>query len=125
MNFLKTMSHFKRPVYKSQLCMEYILTQSQLLTIPLLNPPYQTDLNPTKVTEMIQSYTVHPEFGRFKNTMVIAVRGESFYLVDGQHRLEMIRQIEVNYPFKVLFYPIKTDDEMRQLFREITILIKT
>lgn len=102
--------------------MKYTLAKDQLLTLPLLRPPYQADLDDAKVKEMIRSYQTNPEFGYFKNTIVVAVRmagQKCFYLVDGQHRVEMCKQKTIDYPFQVLFYAISTDDEMRDLFREI------
>lgn len=111
-----------KPDFKSTTFMKYTLTQNQLVSLPLLRPPYQTDLDDTKVNEMIRSYQTNPEFGYFKNTIVVAVRmtgQKCFYLVDGQHRVDMCKQHPVMYPFQVLFYAIFTDDEMRDLFREI------
>jgi hypothetical protein len=99
-----------------------MLTRDQILSLPLHTPPYQTDLDVSKVDAMIESYHHHPEFGRFKNTIVIAIRmtsGMRFYLVDGQHRVEMLKRKPVEYSFRVLFYPIYNDDEMRQMFREM------
>ena len=82
--------------------MKYTLAKDQLLALPLLRPPYQADLDDAKVKEMVRSYQVNPEFGYFKNTIVVAVRmagQKCFYLVDGQHRVEMCKQKEINYPF--------------------------
>ena len=112
----------KKPVYKSDTCLEYVLNSSDIITLTLINPPYQTDLNVQKVHDMIESYRTNKEYGRFKNTIVIAVRmvgSTTLYLVDGQHRVEMIKQIQVEYPFRVIFYPIHTDNEMRNLFKEL------
>jgi hypothetical protein len=111
-----------KPDYKTTTFMKYTLTKEQLLTLPLLRPPYQADLDDTKVKDMIQSYEKNKEFGFFKNTIVVAVRmagQKCLYLVDGQHRVEMCKQRSIDYPFQVLFYSIFTDDEMRELFREI------
>jgi hypothetical protein len=111
-----------KPDFKSATFMKYTLAKDQLLTLPLLRPPYQADLDDAKVKEMIRSYQTNPEFGYFKNTIVVAVRmagQKCFYLVDGQHRVEMCKQKTIDYPFQVLFYAISTDDEMRDLFREI------
>ena len=111
-----------RPDFKSTTFMKYTLTKDQVVALPLLSPPYQTDLDDTKVKEMIRSFETNPEFGYFKNTIVVAVRmtgQKCFYLVDGQHRVDMCKQHPVTYPFQVLFYAIFTDDEMRELFREI------
>jgi hypothetical protein len=112
----------QKPDFKSATFMKYTLSKDQLVSLPLLRPPYQADLDDTKVKEMIRSYQVNPEFGYFKNTIVVAVRmsgQKCFYLVDGQHRVEMCKQKAIDYPFQVLFYAISTDDEMRDLFREM------
>lgn len=112
----------KKPVYQSLSCIEHSLPQDTILSFELQTPPYQTDLNPEKVSSMVLSYRANPEFGRFKNVIVIAVRmvgTPAFYLVDGQHRVAMMKQTRVEYEFKVLFYPIHSDDEMRHLFREL------
>jgi len=111
-----------KPDFKSATFMKYTLTKDKLLDLPLLRPPYQADLDDAKVKEMIRSYQANPEFGYFKNTIVIAVRmtgQKCLYLVDGQHRVDMCKQKAIEYPFQVLFYAISTDDEMRELFREI------
>lgn len=120
---IKFVSQLKlKPIYKSETRMEFIMTRDQLITLPLLRPPYQTDLDEKKVQEMITSYQTKPEFGHFKNTIIIAVRmtgQKCLYLVDGQHRFEMCKRHAIDYFFRVLFYPIVTDDEMRHLFCEI------
>ncbi len=117
----------KKPVYKSDKCLEYLLNSSDITSLTLVNPPYQADLNLQKVNDMIDSYHANKEYGRFKNTIVMAVRmvgTKTLYLVDGQHRVEMMKQfmskqIEIEYPFRVLIYPIDSDDQMRQLFKEM------
>jgi len=114
----------KKPVCKSPECVEYVLQQSDILKLTLMNPPYQADLNLQKVNDMIESYHTNPEYGRFKNILVIAARmtgTPTLYLVDGQHRVEMLNRIQVNYPFRVIFYPINTDDQMRKLFKELNL----
>jgi len=111
-----------KPDSKTATFMKYTLSREQLLSLPLLRPPYQADLDDTKVKAMIQSYEKNQEYGHFKNNIVVAVRmtgQKCLYLVDGQHRLEMCKQHTIEYPFQVLFYSIFTDDEMRELFREI------
>ena len=120
---IKFVSQWKlKPTYKSETRMEFSMTRDQLITLPLLRPPYQTDLDEKKVQEMITSYQTNPEFGHFKNTIIVAVRmsgQKCLYLVDGQHRFEMCKRHAIDYSFRVLFYPIFTDDEMRHLFCEI------
>jgi hypothetical protein len=114
----------KKPMIKTPECVEYVLQQSDILQLTLMNPPYQTDLNIQKVNDMIESYHNHPEYGRFKNILVVAARmvgTPTLYLVDGQHRVEMLNRIHVTYPFRVIFYPIYTDDQMRKLFKELNL----
>jgi hypothetical protein len=117
----------KKPLEKTDKCIEYLLNSSEITSLTLVNPPYQADLNLQKVQDMIESYNQNTEYGRFKNIIVTAVRmvgPKTLYLVDGQHRVEMMKQllskqIEIQYPFRVLFYPIYNDDEMRTLFKEL------
>ena len=121
---LKAVSRYikRRPVYATATCLEYQLHAPDIVALPLLTPSYQADLDLAKVAEMTASYERHPEFGRFKNTIVVAVRmsgNRDLYLVDGQHRVEMMRRVLVAYPFKVLFYSIESDDQMRALFCEM------
>jgi hypothetical protein len=122
LTFLKPILKRCKPIYEDSDCVEYSLTSSQICNLDLHHPSYQTDLDMSKVDAMIESYKKNPQFGRFKNTIVVAIQMNEpklMYLVDGQHRVEMLKKYTIDYPFKVLFYPIKTDDEMRELFFEM------
>jgi hypothetical protein len=59
----------------------------------LTRPPFQTDLNENKVEEMIESYIKHPEFLIFKNKIIIVITHKNWYVVDGQHRIEMAKKL--------------------------------
>jgi hypothetical protein len=109
----------KRPVYKSATCAEYSMTREEVLALDLKVPPYQADLNMTKVDEMIASHAANEEFMRFKNTIVVAVSITGMFLVDGQHRVEMMRRVAIKTPFRVLLYTVKKDEDMQTLFREM------
>jgi hypothetical protein len=90
----------------------------------LLKPKYQTDMDEDKINEMIQSYLKNPTHLIFKNKIVIAViNEEKLYLIDGQHRLQMARELYLNYDkddeLYLCYFYIKTDDDMKELFYEI------
>jgi len=97
----------------------------------LKKPEYQTVLDEDKVTEMIKSYKKNKEFLIFKNKIVIGVIPDylskiddnyTMYVIDGQHRIEMAKQIleeGENDHLIFCYYEINTDKEMKKLFLEI------
>ena len=93
----------------------------------LTKPPFQTDLDEDKVEEMIESYNKHPEFLIFRNKIVIVITHKNWYVVDGQHRIEMAKKIyekdnnNNNNNDLLNFCYIKTEDDtyMKQLFIQI------
>jgi len=90
----------------------------------LLKPKYQTDMDEDKINEMVQSYLKNPTHLIFKNKIVIAViNEEKLYLIDGQHRLQMARELYLNHDkddeLYLCYFYIKTDDDMKELFYEI------
>ena len=64
-------------------------------------PSFQSVLNDDKINEMIFSYKNNPEFFNFKNKIVLCYipsNENNIYIMDGQHRIEMIRGLnELNY----------------------------
>lgn len=93
----------------------------------LSNPPFQTALDENKVEQMIESYKTYPEHLLCKSIITIAVieigNEKEYYLMDGQHRFEMIRQIYEQYDENgcVLFaiQHIDSEERMRKLFDEL------
>ena len=89
--------------------------------------PFQTDLDENKVAEMKESYLRNKEYFHFKNKIVIAVVSNNFdddynlYVVDGQHRLEMAKDLceDFNGELFICYYKIDSDKKMKELFREI------
>ena len=89
--------------------------------------PFQTDLDENKVAEMKESYIKNQEYFHFKNKIVIAVVSNNFddnynlYVVDGQHRLEMAKDLceDFNGELFICYYKIDSDKKMKELFREI------
>jgi hypothetical protein len=96
----------------------------------LKDPPYQTDLDETRIEDMYESYKKNPNFFLSKlllTFVIILNEGENkldYYLVDGQHRGEMIKKLhndketEINTVFCV-FHRINNDTECEQLFIEL------
>jgi 5-methylcytosine-specific restriction endonuclease McrA len=89
----------------------------------LEKPLEQGSLDMTKVELMIEEYNVSPSFLRFKNRIVIGDLNNTWYIVDGQHRIEMAkllyetRQVEDELIF--CWYKCRTEDDMRLLFNSI------
>jgi hypothetical protein len=94
-----------------------------LYTTSFLRPIFQTDIDEIKVEQMVQSYLKNPDYFIFKNKITAAVINEKIYLIDGQHRYEMIKQLYINHDIDDLLYicyfNVNSDEEMRKLFFEI------
>lgn len=90
-------------------------------------PDIQGDLNNDKIDEMINSYKTNHHFMASKALLTIAkiqVADETQYcLVDGQHRLDMIKQIyeteKVSDFIMVSFISVESNEELNKLFLEI------
>ena len=90
----------------------------------LIKPPFQTDLDEDKVEEMIESYDMYPEYLIFRNKIVIVITHKSWYVVDGQHRIEMAKKIyetkeTTNDILNFCYIEIETEEEMKRLFIQI------
>ena len=72
---------------------------------------------------MIEEYINNPHFLKFKNRIVIAIFNDSWYLVDGQHRLEMAKRCHSEYGLndELIFcwYHCNNEDEIRKLFNSL------
>ena len=71
----------------------------------LIKPDYQGSLSEDRVDSMVKEYISKPSFFYFKNRIVIGDLNDSWYIVDGQHRLDMCKKLSANNtsstPFKV------------------------
>lgn len=94
-----------------------------LYTTSFLRPIFQTDIDEIKVEQMVESYLRNPDYFIFKNKITTAVINEKIYLIDGQHRYEMIKQLYIHHDIDDLLYicyfNVNSDEEMRKLFFEI------
>lgn len=93
----------------------------------LLKPPFQTALDENRIEQMIESYNLYPEHLLSKSIITIAIieigNEKEYYLMDGQHRMEMIKRIyeETKDNNCVLFaiQYIESEEKMRKLFEEL------
>lgn len=93
----------------------------------LKNPIFQVTFDENKTDEMVESYDNYPRYLLSKSVITLAnviVGGEKeMYLMDGQHRMAMVKQIyEKTNQNDTMFFAVHTiysDDEMRVLFDEI------
>ena len=82
-------------------------------------PACQAELDPSRVAEIHASYVRNPEYIAFKNTIVLAAVCDAIYTVDGQHRLKMVEQHDVDEDFNVVVFNITSDAQMNALFTEV------
>lgn len=93
----------------------------------LLDPPFQIAQDQDKISEMIEAYNKNPQFILSKAVLTLAdVMVDNIteiYLMDGQHRMEMIKKIyentNDNHNMIVVVHSIYSEDEMRLLFDEL------
>ena len=90
----------------------------------LIKPTEQTSLDQTKIDEMIKEYNENYLYFKAKNKVVIAYFNNKYYMVDGQHRIEMCKQLyeqdnNIDDYLICSWYTINTSDELRSLFNSI------
>lgn len=90
-----------------------------------IKPIYQGALEESRVKGMITRYLAQPTFWQFKNVIVIGDVNNSFYQIDGQHRIQMACELytdhRVNDEIIVVYYELKSNKEALELFNEINI----
>jgi len=108
--------------FETRVSFDRISNDPKILNIQ--KPVEQGSLNDDKVNEMIDEYQVYPTYLRFKNKIVIGDYNNTWYIIDGQHRVEMVRKLyEQNNELvdDLLFCWYKCTDEtcLRYLFNSI------
>jgi hypothetical protein len=72
---------------------------------------------------MVEAYRRNPDYLVFKNIITIAIILDKLYVIDGQHRLEMAKNLfeddETNDYLTICYFKIDTDKQMKELFKEI------
>ena len=90
-------------------------------------PDCQGALLNDKVKSMVKNYLKNPSNFQYKNTIVVGVINETFYIIDGQHRVQMIIELCKNYQgynrktIIIAYYPLSNTQEAMHLFNEINI----
>lgn len=83
-------------------------------------PDYQGSLNNDTVESLVVEFNKNPNFLRYKNKIVIGILNNTYYILDGQHRMEMVRQIgEMEEELQFCWYSFTTEQGMRELFTSI------
>ena len=124
--YVKSILPKTKIVYEMPESIQLAMTSKQLRGLTLTTPSQQTDLNLEKVAEIVSAHNRRPSFDLSKNTITIAVRlgnrgrNSVLYLMDGQHRREATMEMD-DFPFIATFQHTPTDDDLRELFRQINI----
>jgi hypothetical protein len=104
---------------------ELTIAEVRRLAEKLQTPSCQTELCEERVEGIKASHDVNPRFFQHKTTIVTAavVCAETLYLVDGQHRLQFLLlhgdEVSPRTTFQVVVYNIHSDEEMRELFKDL------
>ncbi|MHA2082199.1 MAG: HNH endonuclease [Candidatus Thorarchaeota archaeon] len=92
----------------------------------LIKPPHQGALQDDKVDEMVAEYLKTPDFWTHKQIVTISVFNDSYYITDGQHRIEASKILYTRYGKAseqdyLLFnwHTVNNEDEMRSLYNSI------
>jgi hypothetical protein len=92
-----------------------------------IKPSFQGSLDESKVNSMIHCYLKNPSNFQYKNRIIVGDLNGKLYIIDGQHRVEMIielcnkNQEYTRKKVEVVYYPLKNMEEALQLFKEINI----
>lgn len=120
----------KKPINETQKCSEYKLTFKNIYELCnnnlLLRLPFQIDIDEDKINSMIMTYYKNPEYLIFKNKIILGyvIKTNNIYIIDGQHRIEMVKKLYINDINDYLIfccYKIDNDNEMKLLFKEINL----
>jgi len=92
----------------------------------LIKPPHQGALQDQKVTEMVNEYCEHPDYWTHKQIITISVFNDSYYITDGQHRIEAGKCLFTDHgktsalDYLIFnWHTVGTEEEMRDLYNSI------
>jgi len=92
----------------------------------LIKPPHQGVLQDQKVLEMVKEYCEHPDYWTHKQIITISVFNDSYYITDGQHRIEAGKSLYTDHGKSsatdyLIFnwHIVDNEDEMRNLYNSI------
>jgi hypothetical protein len=101
-----------------------IINNNPKINNDIIKPEYQGSLDEDRVQQMIQEYLTNPLFFKFKNKVIIGDLNNSWYCVDGQHRLEMVKILYKDHNIKddyinFCWYKCDNQKDMEKLFISI------
>ena len=114
-----------KKIYETDNYFETTLTFQQILNDPkidkIIKPDYQGSLDEQRVYSLMEEFKKQPTFLRYKNKIVIGELNNTWYILDGQHRLEMVKLLDNNYEGELHFcwYKFTDENSMRELFNSI------
>lgn len=83
-------------------------------------PNYQGSLIEDKIDAMVEEYLKNPLLLRFKDKIIIGCLKKNWYIIDGQHRIEMSKILfdkeQINDKLTFCWYECKNEQEMKGLF---------
>ena len=90
----------------------------------LIKPTHQGALDEIKVQQMHEEYRLRPHLFRSKNKIVVVDLDGRWYLVDGQHRYDMIKQeFESNTgileAIQISWYRFSNEEELLDLYKSL------
>jgi hypothetical protein len=108
--------------FESILSFEKINTTQQIINIK--KPVEQGSLDDDRVDKMVVEYKQNPLYLKFKNKIIIGVLNNIWYVIDGQHRLDMCKKLYEENPYindNLVFcwYILPNENEMRKLFNSV------
>jgi hypothetical protein len=92
-----------------------------------IKPSFQGALDERRVESMINCYLKNPANFQYKNRIIVADVNHKLYIIDGQHRVEMIiklcekSQEYTGKKVEIVYYQLKNTEEALNLFKEINI----
>jgi len=111
--------------YQTEITFDQFNTHPKLKEIS--KPVQQCSLDDVKVSEMVNEYRTTPQYFAHKRIITVAYMEhdkDTYYIVDGQHRIQMARQLtmgtnSVNDYVICIWYMLSNESEMRTLFASI------
>ena len=113
-----------RKLYEKNNYFETAVSFKVIINHPIIQkikkPNYQGSLNIDTVNSLVTEYYKFPNFLRYKNKIVIGILNNNYYILDGQHRLEMVKEIgEIDEELQFCWYNFTDENTMKELFISI------
>ena len=115
-----SLKYQKKNYCEKQVSFEQIINHPRLQDNMLKKPNYQGALDEHKCEQMVEEYLQNPSLICSKNKVVIGSLNDNWYIIDGQHRLEIAKMLKKNHNIDdcliFCYYECFTEEEMKQLF---------